>query len=1175
MATNLLSKFQRRFQSANTVSNRRSNTHPAATRRRRLQSELLERRNLLTVLVPGYSESTYADNLNAPSEFAVDIDTGTMVYATDQVAGPFYRLDSPTSNVPLSSLPGSFAYAANDIEWNEGLIYTTLGFNQLIELDPQTGASTTLATLTDSFLGVGVAVRDNVIYATGGGSSLPQSSTDPMNGALWSYDLDTQQLTQITNSMPSGPRGLEYVALTDQFFTSTKHAIYEVELDGTTNLVATFPTAARTAGNMAVDADGQFAYVTTIQGFINQVDLSTGAITPFIQYGGEFFFNDHNDDLNFAPASSGTGTSLFVTNRQNNKIVEISGAFPELDLNKTPEFAGLAVTHSIDEGQVATLSGTIVDQNDGDTFTLSLDWGDGNTNNLVLGLTALSAVDDDGDLVTWDPVTRDFSVDHAWIDDGISPGNGTSSDDYVITGSVTDSGGKSADLLIVDHANAIVNGNFETGDFTGWEVLTIENPFGQVINDHVISDGTYDPPGGVFNNAPLEGSYDAVSINTVQGQNQIKQSFVVPENITDADIRWKDQIFNPGFQFIDPDQEFQVNLLDSNGSLIQELYSTSPGDELFQSGGRQRYVEATTLLQGYEGQTLTLQFDQTTTLSTFNVYVDDVQVNFTTASPVITSVDNVAPTFDAGNDEFIGPLVDGTFTRTGVIVTDPGTQDELTVELDFDGDSIVDQTITLPADGSSTRSFDLTYTYTAEGTFPVSVTVTDDDGGTSTSSFDITVDLNFAPDAVDDVAGEASVNESEAGPVDLTAVMGANDTDPDNDPLTVISIDDSSITAGSLTLVGGVVSFDPQGEFESLAAGETAIQTFTYTVEDLYGLTDTATVDIVITGENDGPSITSLAGSNTTLLSKGTIADPITVTGELFDIDITDTHTVTIDWGDGTVETFAVDSNEPSDVGTFAEDHVYAEGGFFDITVTVDDGNGGTDTQTTSAVIAGVGVANGTLYVIGTDGRDKVSVKFKSWHNGNADQVRVKTKFAGQGVSIQYFAAADIDKIEIHLCDGNDAARISGRDIGAGPWYESSRIDGGDGNDWILGGVGDDIIVGGDGNDFIRGGAGDDVISGGEGNDYLFGRSGDDILIGGNGSDLLFGNAGDDLLIAGTTDNDSDFDSLDLAIEAWTTGDLANTLAELGDLHADCDWDLLIGGAGSDAVFGDHWDAAW
>src|SRR5262249_32333651 len=45
--------------------------------------------------------------------------------------------------------------------------------------------------------------------------------------------------------------------------------------------------------------------------------------------------------------------------------------------NVPPTIAGLAITPSINEGDVATLTGNVVDPSPGDTFTMSVDWGDG------------------------------------------------------------------------------------------------------------------------------------------------------------------------------------------------------------------------------------------------------------------------------------------------------------------------------------------------------------------------------------------------------------------------------------------------------------------------------------------------------------------------------------------------------------------------------------------------------------------------------------------------------------------------------------------------------------------------------------------------------------------------------------------------------------------------------
>ena len=76
-------------------------------------------------------------------------------------------------------------------------------------------------------------------------------------------------------------------------------------------------------------------------------------------------------------------------------------------------------------------------------------------------------------------------------------------------------------------------------------------------------------------------------------------------------------------------------------------------------------------------------------------------------------------------------------------------------------------------------------------------------------------------------------------------------------------------------------------------------------------------------------------------------------------------------------------------------------------------------------------------------------------------------------------------------------------------------LSGGDGDDRILGGAGGDVVHGDDGDDRIFAGAGDDIVFGGDGDDLLFGGDGDDLLFGGNGDDTLRGGAGNDVLVGG------------------------------------------------------------
>ncbi|MDP2699600.1 MAG: Ig-like domain-containing protein, partial [Thalassospira sp.] len=73
----------------------------------------------------------------------------------------------------------------------------------------------------------------------------------------------------------------------------------------------------------------------------------------------------------------------------------------------------------------------------------------------------------------------------------------------------------------------------------------------------------------------------------------------------------------------------------------------------------------------------------------------------------------------------------------------------------------------------------------------------------------------------------------------------------------------------------------------------------------------------------------------------------------------------------------------------------------------------------------------------------------------------------------------------------------------------------GSGNDTVSGSGGDDTIYTNAGNDIIWGGNGEDVISAGDGNDYITGDGGDDTIWAGNGNDTVHGGEGENTIYAG------------------------------------------------------------
>jgi len=77
-----------------------------------------------------------------------------------------------------------------------------------------------------------------------------------------------------------------------------------------------------------------------------------------------------------------------------------------------------------------------------------------------------------------------------------------------------------------------------------------------------------------------------------------------------------------------------------------------------------------------------------------------------------------------------------------------------------------------------------------------------------------------------------------------------NDFDPDVFDLLLVTALDTSGTVGAVTRWGprGAFTYDSSGQFEYLQAGESATDSFTYTVADAVGDTDTATVTVTIIG---------------------------------------------------------------------------------------------------------------------------------------------------------------------------------------------------------------------------------------------------------------------------------------------------------------------------------------
>ncbi|WP_412498660.1 Ig-like domain-containing protein, partial [Vibrio furnissii] len=202
---------------------------------------------------------------------------------------------------------------------------------------------------------------------------------------------------------------------------------------------------------------------------------------------------------------------------------------------------------------------------------------------------------------------------------------------------------------------------------------------------------------------------------------------------------------------------------------------------------------------------------------------------------------------------------DGVMLLTGAVFLAAGTY-SLKVNAD-DGYFIkVDGQVVAQYDGiqSTTERVHDTFTLDSDGYHSVEIVYWDQGGN---AVLDIAIGQyeegalmgNFSPLLDAPVLGDELCMVQDGSLTIEPSVVLANDSDPDGDTLTIISVDSPS--TGTVTLnEDGTISFKP-------AAGFNGDATFTYTVQDSDGLTDSATVTVHVEPVSDGLSVTASLNS--------------------------------------------------------------------------------------------------------------------------------------------------------------------------------------------------------------------------------------------------------------------------------------------------------------------------
>ncbi|MCI2230491.1 Ig-like domain-containing protein, partial [Polaribacter sp. MSW13] len=297
-------------------------------------------------------------------------------------------------------------------------------------------------------------------------------------------------------------------------------------------------------------------------------------------------------------------------------------------------------------------------------------------------------------------------------------------------------------------------------------------------------------------------------------------------------------------------------LINGNSENVESLITLAEGTLQIESDGSYEFTPASNFNGSVPEVTYTISDGTDTAISTLNIAVTAVNDAPVAQSDSNTLLEDTALSVNASN---------------GLLNNDTDTENNPLTVSQFSvggtnypsGSSVIlaEGTLQINSDGSYTFSPTLNY----NGPIP-QVTYTISDGtNTANSTLDLSVTpVNDAPVAVLDTN---TTNEDTALTVSSAAGVLSNDSDIENDALSVTSllINGNSENVGSLiTLAEGTLQIESDGSYEFTPASNFngSVPEVTYTISD-GSATASSTLNITVTAVNDAPL--AQADSNTLL----------------------------------------------------------------------------------------------------------------------------------------------------------------------------------------------------------------------------------------------------------------------------------------------------------------------
>ncbi|MDF1740283.1 MAG: Ig-like domain-containing protein, partial [Verrucomicrobiales bacterium] len=287
----------------------------------------------------------------------------------------------------------------------------------------------------------------------------------------------------------------------------------------------------------------------------------------------------------------------------------------------------------------------------------------------------------------------------------------------------------------------------------------------------------------------------------------------------------------------DPDANDNLTLLSVVQPVVGGSVAISGNSVSFDPGSDFDYLD--------DGETTDVTFDYTVSDGNGGTDTATVTITVTGADDPLVAVADYGTTSENSSlvvsvlaNDLEPDTTDKPLTVTSVSAPSLGSVSHDGTDITFDPGSDFDYL-------TSGESQDVTFNYT----------VTNQDGATDIET--VTITVNGVNDAPDTHADTLHTIEGVGRAVDVIA----NDGDAESTQLQVSHINGSAVSANApVTLSSGAtvslmedgrVYFNPNGRYADLDFGETATESFTYTVVDTDGGTATETVNVVIDGTNE------------------------------------------------------------------------------------------------------------------------------------------------------------------------------------------------------------------------------------------------------------------------------------------------------------------------------------